>query len=526
VCLVGSNGFGHPSQPVVDRWTASGAQMFQTLHGDGHPQEGQDNDGDVTVTVTDASWTIAGATSGRTHTFALTSEGGATGPGTATGFDGDPGTVDAQQLDNSASYSIAVSKLRFPDTHVPLEPVGDVEAHVALASATTFADALAGSALAADGPMLLTDEARRGAVNAEINRVLPPGGRIYVLGGVNAVADELIPAGYDIVRLAGPSRVETAIEVAKQVRAMYGAGDGTVLLARAYGEGSAAFADSLTVGGYAAARRAPLLLTSTDTLHHALPAVLDELAPARTVLLGGTAALSSTVEQSVPRPTRVAGSARDVTATAIATTLWGSAASEHRIVIDGYDADAFRWGLPLAGFAADTATPLLVTADGMLPSSTSEAIRNTTGDTLLVGAFPAGGFATVADQLQTAAASRGDIAEPPDSPAAPLQITGVVADPDGDDVQPETGEHLTIHNATSGAVAVDGWYILDAADNRLDGGPGYNIPAGATLRVYTGPGTNTPDRYYNGKGSAVLNNTGDTLRLYASDGTLIDTFAY
>jgi len=526
VCLVGANAFGHPSQAVIDRWTDSGALMFQTLHGDGHPQEGQPKDGDVTVTVTDTSWTITGANSGRTHTFSLTREGGGTVPATATGFDGDPGTVDAQQLEDSASYSVAVSKLRFPDSRVPLEPVGDAQAHVVLASATTFADALAGSALAADGPMLLTDPARRDAVNAEINRILPAGGRIYVLGGRNAVADELIPAGYDVVRLAGPSRVETAIEVAKHVRALYGPGDGTVLLARAYGQGSAAFADSLTVGGYAAARRSPLLLTSTDMLHHELPAVLGEFAPSRTVLLGGTAALSPAVEGSVPRPVRVAGSARDVTATAIAGTLWASAASEHRIVIDGYDPNAFHWGLPLAGFAADTATPLLITADGVLPSSTSDAVRTTTGDTLLVGAFPTGGFTTVAEELQTAIASRGENPQPPGSPAAPLKITGVVPDPDGDDVQAETGEHLTIHNPTDSTVSVDGWYILDAAHNRLDVGPGYNIPAGATLRVYTGPGTNTPDRYYNGKGSAVLNNTGDTLRLHAADATLIDTFTY
>jgi glycerophosphoryl diester phosphodiesterase len=96
-------------------------------------------------------------------------------------------------------------------------------------------------------------------------------------------------------------------------------------------------------------------------------------------------------------------------------------------------------------------------------------------------------------------------------------VDALVNDVPGDDVQPENGEHVVLRNVRSKPVDVGGWYMRDAAYNLLPIAAGYVIPAGGTLRVYVGPGTNTSDRYYIGRTSAVLNNGGDSIALHRPD---------
>ncbi len=62
---------------------------------------------------------------------------------------------------------------------------------------------------------------------------------------------------------------------------------------------------------------------------------LARFQPQRTVLPGGTAALSTAVEQQVPNPLRFAGSERASTAAAIATGLW-SPGADRFVIINGY----------------------------------------------------------------------------------------------------------------------------------------------------------------------------------------------
>jgi glycerophosphoryl diester phosphodiesterase len=101
-------------------------------------------------------------------------------------------------------------------------------------------------------------------------------------------------------------------------------------------------------------------------------------------------------------------------------------------------------------------------------------------------------------------------------------VDALVNNVPGDDVQPETGEHVVLRNVWSKPVDVGGWYMRDAAYNLLPIPEGYVIPAGGTLRVYVGPGTNTPDRYYVGRASSVLNNGGDSIALHRPDHSIAD----
>jgi len=107
-----------------------------------------------------------------------------------------------------------------------------------------------------------------------------------------------------------------------------------------------------------------------------------------------------------------------------------------------------------------------------------------------------------------------------------IEVNHVLGDAPGDDLTPENGEYVELINTSDRAIDVSGYILQDAVINRLVVGDGYVLAPGATLRVYTGPGTNTEDRYYNDLGRAVLNNDGDSIAVYTPQLRLLDLYAY
>lgn len=253
--------------------------------------------------------------------------------------------------------------------------------HVVVARADLFADALAGAALTGSGPLLFADgrDYLPAGSLIELERALPDHGLVYVLGGTAAISDALVDSiedrGYDVVRLAGPTRVETAVAVARQVVSTFGTGS-EVVVARAdapVGNPTAAWADSIAGGAYAAARQVPLVITQADGLHPAVDGLLNDLGTSSTLLLGGTAALSESVAADVPNAIRVAGADRTATAAALAAL---SPESDRAVLIDGFAGDGWAFGLGAATLAADTQAPLLMTNDGMIPTATREVLAD------------------------------------------------------------------------------------------------------------------------------------------------------
>jgi hypothetical protein len=99
---------------------------------------------------------------------------------------------------------------------------------VVLARSDFFSDALAGGPLAASvgGPVLITPGAGQSqnlspTVLSEIQRVLAPGGTVYILGGDLALSPGIDSAlqqlGYTTVRVAGGNEYETAILIAQRL---------------------------------------------------------------------------------------------------------------------------------------------------------------------------------------------------------------------------------------------------------------------------------------------------------------------
>lgn len=313
-------------------------------------------------------------------------------------FDGDPltvGRVDGDPAEvpeagaageaAAVARALAVSRRAFP---------GSRAEHVVVASAGSYADALAATPLLGGGPLLLTPpEVLPEAVAGEIDRVLAPDATVYVMGGQAAVSETVTaaavgcrdprsPSGdhcYRVRRLAGGSRVETAAAVARLVGPTL---TGRVAVARAYGTADASgaevvgsgWADAVTAGGWAAATRTPVLLTPSEELHPAVAGAVADLGVTSTAALGGTAAVSDAVAAQLPGAFRVAGSDRSETAVRI-VGLWPFDTPRRRVLVDGYRADGWTAGLPAAALAADAGAPILLSQGGQLPEATAAALR-------------------------------------------------------------------------------------------------------------------------------------------------------
>ena len=256
--------------------------------------------------------------------------------------------------------------------------------------------------------------------------MLPPGGVVYVLGGEvavsAAVAQDLATMGFVVRRLEGPDRVATSIAVARQVLALdttfAGAGAPRMVLARAYGVGSAGWADSVTGGAWAADSGVPVVITPTESLDPRVANLLAEEGVSETILLGGEAALSSAVAAAVPGPRRIAGADRAETGAAVAGELWGGASGY--LVVNGYDEQGWAFGLASSGLAADLGMPLLVSTSQDVPAATMARLGLGCGTTPSLETALIGGLSLLGEEVRAAIDSH-DGGECPADPAPQTQ---------------------------------------------------------------------------------------------------------
>ncbi len=135
-----------------------------------------------------------------------------------------------------------------------------------------------------------------------------------------------------------------------------------------------------------------------------------------------------------------------------------------------------------------------------------------------------------AAQAQAQDAHRGLWSEDLCGPAATvsLEISAINYDAPGDDKLNLNGEWIEISNV--GAVPVDltGWAVRDeSASNRYLFSPGFGLEPGATVRLHTGCGEDTAAAiYWCNTGSAVWNNSGDTVFLLDPAGNIAVSRSY
>ena len=221
----------------------------------------------------------------------------------------------------------------------------------------------------------------------------------------------VLPAGapppVDVERLAGETRVQTAIAVS---RARYPDGSDRVVLARAD-----AYPDALTGGPLAAAVDAPILLTQPGELHPDTAAEITRLGATGAYLLGGPSALSELVREQLVAQTaadtvvRLGGATRFDTAVGIAGELLavtGAESTTAAYLAEGANADPARgWpdALSVSALAAFQGAPILLATRDALPEPTAAALEQLgVTDLALVG-----GPAAIANGVANAAEAAG-----------------------------------------------------------------------------------------------------------------------
>ncbi|MBI2076949.1 MAG: lamin tail domain-containing protein [Euryarchaeota archaeon] len=117
--------------------------------------------------------------------------------------------------------------------------------------------------------------------------------------------------------------------------------------------------------------------------------------------------------------------------------------------------------------------------------------------------------------------------QPPQTYA--VEITHIEADPPGTDGTRYNEEWAELTNTGSSSVTMTGWKLKDNAPSSpavYNFPSGFELAPGATIKVFTGSGTNSGSELYWGESGFVWNNTGDTGYLYASGNVLVDQYSY
>ncbi|MCU1462229.1 MAG: putative cell wall binding repeat 2-containing protein [Acidimicrobiales bacterium] len=189
---------------------------------------------------------------------------------------------------------------------------------VVVARSDDYADALAGAplAVARQAPMLLNPTAALDPrVQAEIERALPKGGTVFLLGGLSAlsqsVQDAIAGDGYNVIRYQGADRFATALTIASA-----GLGDPSTLFLTT----GTNFADALPAGPAAAEKNGAILLTNGTTMPASVQAYIAAHSGATRFAIGGPAAAAD------PAATPVVGTDRYDTAKRVAATFFTSPA--------------------------------------------------------------------------------------------------------------------------------------------------------------------------------------------------------
>ena len=185
------------------------------------------------------------------------------------------------------------------------------------------------------------------------------------------------PPPTEVERLWGDDRYATAVQVSKDG---YPSGAERVFIAT--GEN---FPDALAVAPLAQQLGGPLLLTRTGTLPAATAAEIKRLGASRITILGGTAAVSSSVATSLAAygtVTRIWGSDRYATAVEISKAAFPGGANVAYVAVGTNFPDA----LAAAPVAAHAEGPLLLTQGDVLNGyARSELLRLKPDKILVVG---------------------------------------------------------------------------------------------------------------------------------------------
>ena len=281
-----------------------------------------------------------------------------------------------ERLDGADRIETAIQVSRWTWADQASNPPAAHQAdYVVLARSDIFADALAGSALAAKkhAPLLLTPTGQMDSRTlAEMKRVLRPGSFVYVLGLDKAISqhtqDQINAAGFRATRIGGADRFVTAVNVAKAIVPDYTTNPVTILTATGMN-----FPDALAAGAVAGSRPNTVVVLTDDKVMPANTLGFINSVPQRTVFGIGGQAVTALESVHVPL-TVVKGDDRFITASMVARTFFGG--PQVVGIATGYD---FPDALAGGALAGSVGGPLLLTGPTAIPTETADYLRNASG---------------------------------------------------------------------------------------------------------------------------------------------------
>ena len=238
---------------------------------------------------------------------------------------------------------------------------------VLIASGKNFPDALSGSYLAAvrESPILMAGNKNDENLISYIHRNLEAEGTIYILGGTNAVSEDLEKAfsEYQVKRLQGDNRIGTNLEVLKEA----GVSGGEILVCTALD-----FADSLS----ASATGHPILLVNNRTgeLTKEQTELIASWKDVRFCIVGGEKAVSTNFENQLVEfgaVRRIGGSSRLETSVMLAEAFF----QEPKSATLAYAKD-FPDGLCGGLLARSLGGPVMLTMTGKATQAAEYAQKN------------------------------------------------------------------------------------------------------------------------------------------------------
>lgn len=219
---------------------------------------------------------------------------------------------------------------------------------VILASTSGEVDALSGSILAEHkkAPILLTSPSNLSP--SVLNKIQDLDAKtVYLLGGdsvISSSVEKALSTNYNVIRLAGSNRAETAIKIANEVPNK----SNEVFLAA----GFTSLADALSIGPISATNKTPILLTNRDSIPKATLNEIVNSKPKKITVIGGDSAISQQVLNQLPKGVeieRISGTDRFDTSVKIAQKYNQDA--DKVILANGYTlADALSGGYMASKF--------------------------------------------------------------------------------------------------------------------------------------------------------------------------------
>ncbi len=279
------------------------------------------------------------------------------------------------RLGGTDNIGLSVEVSRF------IDPEG-IGLYAMLGRGDLFADALASASMQGSraAPLLLTHrDSLDPRVAAELDRLNI--NIVYILGGEQAITPAVEAAvqaqGYETVRVAGATRLETAVAIADQGSS----NEAEAIVLRAFDDGpgtdpTRAFADSLAAGVMTGSfLKEALWLSEKNGLSQVTKDAIVSRGHDNGLVLGGPAALSEQVvadlDAHVGTVRRLAGGDRYETAAEISMELIRSGQNlTHLVLVDGTRGDSWAPGFTAAVLGTRGPTALLLSTGDTLPPAT------------------------------------------------------------------------------------------------------------------------------------------------------------